>query len=263
MAPLVITDSPTLPECGGSKWAVASLDDLAQLAALVLIGRAAHAEAVLEGAINPPARIAVATKARLIANLQPTDDANTWHRDGHLFEIICWIAARLNAGMGDVISPPHHSPTQQGLDSLRVSFDRLGRTITQVTVFEFKCTDHARDKFRDEIMRTFKGYHSGERDPELSQTAVALLASFNLTDAERIAIYDKLIQERPLVFQAALTVTSEAFDHARRLSLFNGFSALECHVDARLGDTFPLAEIRSWFAGFAEVVRAKIEKMDV
>jgi hypothetical protein len=47
------------------------------------------------------------------------------------------------------------------------------------------------------------------------------------------------------------------------LNLFNGFSVLECPVDARLGDTFPLAQIRSWFAGFAEVVRAKIEEMDV
>lgn len=238
-------------------------EDLAGLVALVMIGRAAHAEAVLGGATVVPTRVAAVTKAKIIENLQPAGNPDPWHRDGHLFEIICWIAARLSAGNGDVISPPHHSPTQQGLDSLRVSFDEVGRTITQATVFEFKCTDDARDKFRDEIMRTFRAYHSGERDPELLQTAVALLAGFNLADAERIAIYDKLIQERPLVFQAALTVTPEAFAPARRLSLFNGFSALGCHIETRLGDTFPLAEIRSWFAGFAEVVRAKIEAMDV
>ena len=199
MAPLAITDLPTPPECGGGEWRVQSLEDLAGLVALVMVGRAAHAEAVLEGATGgAPVRVAAATKARLVENLRPAGNPDTWHRDGHLFEIICWIAARLNAGEGDVISPPHHGPTQQGLDSLRVHFDEAGRTITQVTVLEFKCTDNARDKFRDEILKTFREYFSAERDPELSQTTVALLASFHLTDDELIAIYDKLIQERPL-----------------------------------------------------------------
>jgi hypothetical protein len=68
--PLSVPDLPAAPECGGKQWSVLDDDALATVVALVLVGRAKHAEDVLAGAQVNVAIVADALKEQLRRLLQ-------------------------------------------------------------------------------------------------------------------------------------------------------------------------------------------------
>jgi hypothetical protein len=257
--PLSAPDFPASPECGGKQWSVLDDDALATLVALVLVGRAKHAESVLVGAQVNTAFTADALKRQLRQQLQTPPGALTWHRDGLLFEIISWVVARLTGTSNDVISTPHLKSTQQGLDTIKIAFDPVARNITRVVIYEQKCTDHPRNEFRDKVLRSFHEWRDHRRDNQLVQAVTGLVERFNLTADEHVALYDRLVQVHPLTFQAALTVTPAAFDTPKCVSLFSGYADLTPDIADRFGDTFPLPHIRNWFSAFADSVWNKIE----
>ncbi|XSC42157.1 hypothetical protein ACF1BQ_026925 [Bradyrhizobium sp. RDT10] len=252
--PLNTNDFPAVPECGGKQWSVEDEDELAALVAMVLIGRAKHAESVLAGSQQTFATVPDAIKQQLRVQLHPAPGPLTYHRDGLLFEIISWIAARITAAPDEVISTPHLKSTQQGLDTIKIGFDPVARTLTHVVIHEQKCTQNPRNQFRDNVLEAFRDWKAHKRDNELVQAVTGLVERFNLSDEEHLRLYDRLVQIHPLVFQAALTVTPTPFDTERCVSLFGGYSEITPSVMDRLGDTFPLANVRNWFAAFAQRV---------
>jgi len=261
--PLNIVDHPAAPECGGKQWSVVDEDQLADLCALVLVGRARHVRSILNGTQKHAAIASAELKAQLQAQLIVESNTAIWHRDGLLFEIITWIVACKSAAPTDAVSDPHLRSTQQGIDTIRISFDDQGKSVTRAIIHEQKCTDNARDEFRDNVIPAFRAWIEGKRDNQLAQVTMGLLDRFNLTDEQRVQIYDKLLQERPLAFQASLTVAPSPYQQAKCVKLFKGYSELTPNIHDRLGDTFPLAEIRPWFAEFAQRVWDNIEAMDV
>jgi hypothetical protein len=261
--PLNIVDFPAPPVCGGSQWTVADEERLATLVALVMVGRSHMAVRVLQGAQNNPPLAPAALKDRLRRQLFPAAGPLIYHRDGLLFEIICWVVAHITAGPDEVVSEPHLTSTSQGLDTIKMSFDPNSRTVRNAVIYEQKCTDDARTLFLSQVLPTFKKWFSGARDNELLQAAIGLLQRFDLTDAESTRIYDRLLQDRPLAFRAALTVNPNPFSVAQCLALFAGYSNIIPTIQDRYGDTFPLADIRPWFSAFADRVWQKIEAADV
>ena len=91
---IVTVERPAEPHCGGLQWSVPDIDALATLVAIVLVGRAQHAANVLAGALIVPAPTAAAMRAQIQAELFPPAGPLIYHRDGLLFEIICWLVAR-------------------------------------------------------------------------------------------------------------------------------------------------------------------------
>lgn len=257
--PLNLPNHPALPECHGKQWAVADLDKLATLVALVLIGRGKHAEAILGGVQRNVVAFALDLKEQLRRQLHPTSDGAMYQRDGLLFEIISWIAVKMGASPDEVISAAHLKSTQQGLDTVKIRFDAAQRTVTRIVVHEQKCTDNPRDDFRDKVLPAFAEWRSHKRDNELTQAVTALVERFNLSDAEHTRLFDDVVQLHPLAFQAALTVKPGAFSQPRCVALFKDYSDVTPELDDRFGDTFPLADVRPWFADFAARVWDKIE----
>ena len=240
------------------QWSVTDLDRLATLVALVLVGRARHAANVLAGAMQLPVATPAAMRAQIRRELVLAPGADPFHRDGLLFEIICWLVARQQAAADAVISEPHTRATQQGVDTLKVSFDAGTRRLIGATIYEYKCTTHPRTKFRDEIIPGFRKLFKGESDPQLAQIALALLERHELTDQEQAIAYDTLVNDRPLTFQAALTVEPDLFPEPNCVALFSNYGDTGAARDARFGDTLPLTDIRSWFSDLAELAWAKI-----
>jgi hypothetical protein len=263
--PLTITPTPVQPHCLGELWTVNDVDQLAEVCAQILIGRAFHAANILNGVLPPgaPPVIAAALKENLRKELHPANDPGIWHRDGLLFEIICWVAVRITATANEAIADPHLKATNQGTDCVKVTVDPATRTLIRATIYEYKCTTNWRQMFADSVISAFKEYVTGKRDNQLAQSAIALLQSFDFTSDERGAAYDQLIQQRPLAFQASLTVAPNGFTAAQRLALFNGYDAIAGNVAIRAGNTFPLNDVRQWFAGFSELVWVRIEALDV
>jgi hypothetical protein len=263
MRPLAVIDFPASPECGGTQWSVTDEDTLAHLTALTLVGRARQAVRVLQGA-QPGAALAVPQlKAALRAKLFVQGEQAIWHRDGLLFEIIAWLVAEMTAQPNEVVSEPHSSSTQQGLDTIKVRFDPVVREIVRAVIYEQKCTDNARQLFLRKVLPEFKRWLAGVRDGELLQIAIGLMQRFDLTDAEYQRAYDRLAQDRPLGFQASLTVTPTPFATAQCVALFKGYAPLTPNIADRLGDTLPLQAIRPWFDAFAKKVWASIEAANV
>lgn len=261
--PLNLPDLAAPPECSGKQWSVIEQKLLSSLVASVLVGRAKHAESVLIGTHHAPAIVPTALKTQLKLQLQTPAGPQTYHRDGLLFEIISWIAARMTADPSDVISTPHLKSTQQGLDTIRITFNQASRTVTRVVIYEQKCSQHARDEFRDKVIPAFYEWKTHKRDNQLVQAVVALVDRFNLTPGEQDQLYDHLVQVHPLAFQAALTVTPNPFEAAKCIALFSGYSQITPEIADRMGDTFPLLNIRDWFNAFAQEVWARIEAYDV
>lgn len=261
--PITVADLPASPQCAGKQWFVADLDGLAHLAALVLLGRAHQAARILEGAQRETVVTSAALKGRLQQDLFPANGVDHWHRDGLLFEIICWLVARMSAGPGDVISDPHLKATQQGADMIKVEFNGTTRALVRTTVYEHKCTDRARRLFKREILPAFTEYVSGVRDDQLTQTTIGLLLRFGLTDLEHVQVYDRLVTERPLAFRAALTVTPSVFGGPKCVKLFKDYDSIGADAQFRFGDTFPLSDIRSWFDDLTLAIWQRIEAQDV
>lgn len=250
--------------CGGSQWFVEDIGKLATLTAIAMVGRARQAGNILDGSELGSVTASAALKARLKSTLILSDETDPWHRDGLLFETICWLIARTGVSSDEVISDPHRRATQQGADTVKVVFDPVARELRYVTVYEQKCSDRPRDKFRDEVMPAFEDWVTGSRDDELLQIAVGLLDRYALTDAESRRAYTRIaLAPRPLAFRAALTVSPGEFAVAECEKVFKGYDKLAVAVEARFGDTFPLDDMRAWFKAFAALVWAEIEKFDV
>src|SRR5262249_8679108 len=187
--PLQLPDFPAKPECGGKQWGGIDGEHLPPLFVLVLIGRAKHAESVLAGTQRVVTLVPNALKEQLRRQLQTPSGTATYHRDGLLFEIISWIAARLAAAPNEGISTPHLKSTQQGLDTIKIGFDPVARNVARVVVYEQKCTEHPRDRFRDEVIAAFHEWKSHERDNQLIQAVTNLVERFELTDDEHLRLY--------------------------------------------------------------------------
>jgi len=257
--PLNILDHPALPECLGLQWAVLDDAKLVELTSLVLIGRARHVAQILAGAQKQPGIVGLALKAQLHRQLTPKSQPTIYHRDGLLFEIITWIAAAMHATALEVLSDPHLSSTQQGIDTIKITLDSA-KQLEAATIFEQKCTENPRSQFQGEVLPTFKKWIAGEFDNKLSQLVLALVDRFQLTEQQQTTLYDRLLQTRPLAFRAALTVTPEIFDEQKCVQLFKDYSDLSTPQAYRHGDTFPLVDVRAWFAQFADRVWNKIDK---
>ncbi|AWW74435.1 hypothetical protein CD351_08355 [Erythrobacter sp. KY5] len=254
-----------MPQCLGSVWTVADPDALAEVCAQILIGRALHAAMILDG-VHPagtPPIVSAALKEKLRLELHPQTDPKIWHRDGLLFEIISWVAARLTATVDDAISDPHLKATNQGTDCIKVTIDPETRTLTRATVYEYKCTTNWRQLFSQDVLAAFREYVSGERDNQLAQAAITLSIGLGFTPQERNAAYDELIRTRPLAFQASLTVAPRGFTAEQRLALSSGYDAIAGDVATRGGNIMPLDGVRAWFADFSARVWARIEAFDV
>lgn len=253
--PLSISDNPAEPHCGGVQWVVSDRDGLAEYVALVLQGRAADAAEALAGALTVAVPSDAQMKSQIAADLFPVGD--TWHRDGLLFEIICWIVALEQAQPGEVVGEPHTTATQQGLDGLKVAWNVETRCLTAATIYEYKCTTGAREVFRKKVIKAFEGYYNRRRDTQLVQGVIALLSGFALTAQERADAWTTLVYDRPLYFNAALTVEPSVFDAEACIDLFSRYDVLGERYQ-RSGSTMPLNDVRAWFEDFATLVWAKI-----
>ena len=262
---LVVLPTASPPQCLGTNWTVDDADALAEVCAQIMIGRALHVALILDGShpVGTPPIVSATLKEKLHLELHPTSDAKTYHRDGLLFEIISWVAARITATPNDAISDPHLKATNQGTDCLKVTVDPVTRTLTRATVYEYKCTTNWRQRFSQDVLTAFREYISGERDNQLAQAAITLLIELGFTQVERNAAYDELVRARPLAFQASLTVAPSGFASADRLALFKGYDAITGDIATRVGNTMPLEDVRAWFAAFAAMVWTKIEAFDV
>ena len=248
--PLQIDEFPANPECLGQQWGVLDDDLLADVVAQVLVGKARHAARVINGAEGGAMIVGDALKEKLHSQLVVPPGAQPYHRDGLLFEAICWVAARMSANANDLISDPHLQATQQGTDLLKIAFANDDNQLVGVTIYEQKCTTAPRNQFRDHVLPAFVEYASGSRDNQIVQSALSLFALRGLPEAAESQAYARIVIDRPFIYSAGMTVTPDPFSIAMCRALFDGFPTITPNVENRMGNTFPLDDVRQWFCRF-------------
>jgi hypothetical protein len=258
-------------DVAGFLWSVSDLDELAKLIAIIALGQAEHAARIIrELEPHGPALSDVELYAgargqlRIRGETVAQQEVSQYHRDGFLFECISWIAARQAANERTFMKDPHITATTQGLDGLMIEMDASEPVVLRATIFEDKCTENPRKKFKQEVMRTFAEYHEGKRSRELVANAVSLIKEGGLNGTAATRAAARILDKNYRIYRAALTVSSSIDSSARRKKLFQGFNCLGDITQAqRVGAVFVTdVALRDWFQALADLVIAILNEFE-
>lgn len=246
----------------GLQWSVSDFEELAKLIAVIALGQAQHAVRIID-ALEPhgPALSdeELFRGARGQMSIRGQTDAqkevSRYHRDGFLFECISWIVARQSSSSRTFMKDPHIAATTQGLDGLAIEMHPTEPTMFGATIFEDKCTESPRQKFKGEVLVTFGEHHTSKRARDLVANAVSLIKESGLNGTEATKAAARVVDKSFRTYRAALTVGPEISTTKRRKKLFKGYNGLaDITKDQRVGATLIVDDLRNWFQELAEEV---------
>lgn len=260
---------PATEHCVGQKWKVIDIDALSELVALIIMAQSIHAKNILRGLSNDAEvysdddlKEESISKLTIPEGLTDKQRAgHTSHRDGLLFEAISWITATQNTTQNVLIRDPHVIATQQGLDGLMIELDD-NKEIQNVTIFEDKCGEDARSKFRDDILPFFLEVHLNKNRRHLISTANALLEKvYEDTEIPRAA--QAIFSHQTRNYRAGLVIEAKQDNEDNRKKIFRNYENVkDLDPSNRIAGTLVIDnDLRAWFQNFAENVISKIEAM--
>jgi hypothetical protein len=256
--PLKCEDAPQCNECVGFCWLTKNEDALAGYVAQLLAGQAEFIEKIANGGSKPTLKLSKASLRSLrkaLASGQP--DELRWIRDGWLFQMISWIAVRMNEPNA-LLRAPHPQSSQKGIDTLYI--ERAGKKKALVlTIGEDKATKNPRTTIREEVWSSFAKFESKERDAELVSEVAALLKG----EANAKALVEAALWTECRRYRVAIT-TEKGRTAAERKKLFKGYSkTVKGECVRRRADTFHIVKMRKWMDGFAKKVVAQLKTIGV
>jgi hypothetical protein len=239
-------------DVSGERWTLGDIDELAKIIAMVTIGQADHAATIVRK-LKPQQPIIsmqqLYAQARNQMNLAGKRPQARFHRDGFLFECISWIAAQQNASRRTYLKVPHIKATTQGMDGLMIELHSKKPLVVNSTIFEDKCTENPRNKFKSEVLKTFSEHHRHERSADLLSTAISLIKESGMNGSHATRAAERVLDVAYRTYRAALTVDSTFNTAAKRSSLFKDYTDLDrITQQQRVGATFVVkTPLRDWF----------------
>src|SRR3954452_18615441 len=91
--PISLTPETDHGLCQGHCSTIDDEDAVAEIVAKVMVGHFRHVQQIIVGADAKSPRVDIHAVANAKAALTVAPDADPWHRDGLVFQIISWIAA--------------------------------------------------------------------------------------------------------------------------------------------------------------------------
>ena len=269
---LNITDFPINDDCIGSKWTVANEDQLAALIATVVMGQAAQAEHIIEELLPAaPAFTNDALKQEAIIKFTVQEVSQTprigyprVQRDGLIFELISWIAAKQVSGDKCFLKDPHTSSTSQGLDGIMIELNDNHDEISKSTIFEDKCTESPRDTFTQKVIPGFLDRHGNTRSAELIAAAANLIKMSGASNQQAMAMVNKVLDNNCRRYRAGFALTQNFDDQTAQEALFKGYDKIEnINQNQRIGASLIVDdELRYWFDSLAEKIVEYIQNLD-
>ena len=232
---LNITDFPIDDDCIGSKWKVENEEQLARLIAIVVMGQAAQAAHIIDELL--PAAPAftdheLKNEAKIKFTVQvgkqnPRTGYPRIQRDGLMFEIISWIAAKQVSGDKCFLKDPHTSSTSQGLDGIMIELNEDGSEILKSTIFEDKCTDNPRDTFTQKVIPGFLDRHGNTRNAELISAAASLIQLSGVSNVQAMSMVRKVIDNSSRHYRAGFALTKDFDTQQAQKALFKGYNKIK------------------------------------
>ncbi|MCZ4253817.1 hypothetical protein [Pseudoalteromonas shioyasakiensis] len=270
---LNITDFPIDDDCVGSKWKVENEDQLARLIAIVVMGQAAQAAHIIDELLPAaPAFTNEALKKEAVIKFTVQEVAQTprigyprIQRDGLIFEIISWIAAKQVSGEKCFLKDPHTSSTSQGLDGIMIELNEDGSEILKSTIFEDKCTDNPRDTFTQKVIPGFLDRHGNTRNAELIAAAATLIQLSGVSNVQAMSMVRKVIDNSSRQYRAGFALTQDFDTEEAQKALFKGYDKIkDINQEQRIGASLIVnGKLRDWFDALATKIIAYIEQLAV
>ena len=238
------------------------LNKLAALIAIVAIGQAFQASRILKELI--PAKPAstqdkLRNEAKKKLTVQgphskPRAGYPQWQRDGFVFQVISWIAAKITHGDQALLRNPHLSATWQGLDGFMLQLNDGKNAVESCTIFEDKCTDDPRGTFLATVIPGFLDYHNHVRSAEIIDVAGTLLQSVKSPDLDFAIVSAEVMDISKRKYRAAFSLPSSYDTLTARQNLFKNYDRIEnISTDQRIGASLITStNMRTWIADIAD-----------
>ncbi|NLO50325.1 MAG: hypothetical protein GX103_04075 [Bacteroidales bacterium] len=272
-AALEITGFPIDDDCVGSKWKVENEDQLARLIAIVVMGQAAQAAHIIDELLPAaPAFTNEALKKEAVIKFTVQEVAQTprmgyprIQRDGLIFEIISWIAAKQVSGDKCFLKDPHTSSTSQGLDGIMIELNEDGSEILKSTIFEDKCTDNPRNTFTQKVIPGFLDRHGNTRNAELIAAAATLIQLSGVSNVQAMSMVRKVIDNSSRQYRAGFALTQDFDTEEAQKALFKGYDKIKgINQEQRIGASLIVdGKLRDWFDALATKIITYIKQLDV
>lgn len=269
---LDITDFSIDDYCIGTKWTIDNESQLAKLMAIIVMGQASQAAFIIDELLPAtPAFTLEALKEEAIVKFTVQEDRQTpragyprHQRDGLIFEIISWIAAKQVSGNRCYLKDPHTSATSQGLDGIMIELSEDGSEILTSTIFEDKCSENPRKTFRDNVIPAFLDRHKNTRSAELIAAASTLIQLSGASQVQAMAIVKKVLDNNCRQYRAGFALTSEFDDQNAQRALFKGYDKVaDISQTQRIGASLIIeGELRDWFDQMATKVIEYIQELE-
>lgn len=273
MVALDITNFPIDDDCVGSKWTVANEEQLAGLIATVVMGQAAQAEYIIEELLPAvPAFTNEALKQEAIIKFtvqevsqNPRIGYPRVQRDGLIFELISWIAAKQVSGDKCYLKDPHTSSTSQGLDGIMIELSDDRSEITKSTIFEDKCTGSPRDTFTQKVIPGFLDRHSNTRNAELIAAAANLIQLSGVSNVQAMKMVHKVLDNNCRHYRAGFALTQDFDNEEAQKALFKDYDKIkDIEQVQRIGASLIVhGELRDWFDSLADKIVEYIQNLDL
>jgi hypothetical protein len=272
-AALEITGFPIDDDCVGSKWKIENEDQLARLIAIVVMGQAAQAAHIIDELLPAaPAFTNEALKKEAVIKFTVQEVAQTprmgyprIQRDGLIFEIISWIAAKQVSGERCFLKDPHTSSTSQGLDGIMIELNEDGSEILKSTIFEDKCTENPRDTFTQKVIPGFLDRHGNTRNAELIAAAATLIQLSGVSNVQAMSMVRKVIDNSSRQYRAGFALTQDFDTEEAQKALFKGYDKIkDINQEQRIGASLIVnRKLRDWFDALATKIIVYIEQLAV
>ena len=256
--PLKLIAFDDSPSCRGWTWAIRDSKLLARVVARLVMGQYLHADSLLLG--RPAKQVALLQGAYLKVLRDLTQPKDVAHRDGWLFQMISWVAAR-TTDPKLLARAPQPRTADKGFDGIMVRRRAARNGAIYVVVCEDKATKQPRRVIRTEVWPSIRELESGARDNELLSEVTTLLSTVLPGAAAQDAVH-RILWKDARRYRVSVTVAPERVDEARRKALFKGYRTVargECL--RRRGEMLVLDEMRAWMESFAEQVATELRRM--
>ena len=242
--PITLTAFTAQTEWEGCTWSVPSVDELANAIAIIALGQADHVATVMHAAglaPKPTTQGSIRSAVKLLSS-----SGNIAHRDGWMFQVMSWLAARVRTP-GALMNAPQMIHAHKGLDGLQVTIDGAKKVVA-VAIFEDKATTKPRHTVTQKVWPEFTEFEAGENEHLVVAEVTQLLRAAGNPDPQQ-EVSEILWKEKR---RFRLSITDEISTAASQAKLFKGFrDCVPGEIERRRAEVFEVIDMRKWMDDLA------------
>lgn len=260
--PLNHTDANHNDLCYGWSWDIHDEDMLAEYVAHIALAQDDHIAKIIDDFRESKPTAVRGLKRSAIKKLTLGAEENPSRRDGWIFQMISWIAAKQKFPKA-ITKFPHIGLAETGFDGMQIELSKDKTKITSVVIFEDKATTNPRKMIRESVWSWMESIERRERDDQVAAGISVMIRTqaeqdpnFNISEA----INDALGSDNPLRYRVSVMFEKAINSSHQRARWFKGYDEkAPGDINRRQANSMHCPELRNWMNIFACRVIQKIQ----